>query len=373
MAFSSNIVTSPNQLRYPRGFVSINNQLVPWDYFQISNTRYAAASTFKVTVPVNTLPKGVTLANLVNDSPLVIQINAGNVSQTNPNDATPSDVPMLILGNADEIIYDPGKTLVTINGRDYISFFLDNKVTESFFEKTSSQIITQFATTRGLTPVVTQTNTQAGTYLSSEYNKLTSFITEWDLMTFLARQEGYDLFVYGKKLYFQPRETNTPYAIVITIPYYTTQGGIPSSNAMEIALSRNLRLAKDIIVNVKSWNPANKITYSKTATLRHTSGNSSAPAQVYSYVFPNLTPQQAQAKATSLLQQISEHEMKINLRMPGDNLVTEHNRISVSGTNTLLDQIYYVKNITREMSFGGGYAMSIEAKTTPFDTEVTNT
>lgn len=365
MSFSSNLLNTDDQLRTPRGFVSINNQLVTWESFELSNTRYSAAGTFKVVVPVNVLPKSLSLSDLVNDSPLVVQINAGNVSQTNPNDVTPSDLPMLIMGDADEIIFNPQNTSVTISGRDYISLFLDNKVKQSFLSQTSSDIVTQFATTRGLKPVVTSTTTQVGNYLKNQFNLLTSQITEWDLMTFLAREEGFDLYVIGKSIYFEPRSTSTPYAIVLTIPYYTTPGSISSSNVEEISLTRNLRLSKDIIVNVQSWNPANKISYSKTATLRHTAGSSSSPAQVYNYIFANLTPEQAQAKATSLLRQISEHEMKLTLKMPADGIVTAHSRISVTGTNTLLDQIYYVKNITREMRFDGGYNMAIEAKTTP--------
>lgn len=366
MALSSNNISSTNLLRHPRGFVSINNQLVQWERFELSNTRYSAAGTFKVVVPVSTLPKTLSLANLVNDSPLVVQINAGNVTQTNPEKATASDVPMLIMGDADEITYDPLRTTVTISGRDYISLFVDNKIKESFLSQTSSDIIKKLAGDRGLTPVVEQTTTQVGTYLQNQFNLLTSQITEWDLMTFLAREEGFDIYVVGKKLYFQQKTEEKPYAIVLTVPYFTTQGGIPSSNVVEMGLTRNLRLAKDIIVNVQSWNPTNKITYNKVATLRHTAGTTTSPAQVYNYVFANLTPDQAQAKANSLLKQISEHEMTINLRMPADELVTAHSRISVSGTNTLLDAVYYVKNVTREMDFDtSGYRMTIEAKTTP--------
>lgn len=373
MAFSTNKVASTSLLRHPRGFVTINNQLVHWERFELSNTRYAAAGTFKVVVPVSALPKTLTLANLVNDAPLTVQINAGDVSQTNPNDATPSDLPMLILGDADEITYDPLRTSVTISGRDYISLFVDNKIKESFLSQTSSQIITQLATARGITPVVTETTTQVGSYFVNQFNLLTSQITEWDLMTFLAREEGFDIYIVGKTLYFEPKSDVTPYAVVLTVPYFTTPGSIPSSNVEEMALTRNLRLAKDIIVNVKSWNPTNKISYNKTATLRHTAGTTSAPAQLYNYVFANLTPDQAQAKADGLLKQISEHEMTINLRMPGDSLVTANSRISISGTNTLLDAIYYVKNVTREMDFDGyGYRMTIEAKTTP-PYQVTNT
>lgn len=361
---------SQSILRSPRGFISINGIQVPWQSFEISNTRYSAASTFHVTLPSNALPITFPLNSFVNQAPLILQINAGIPSQVNANNATPSDVPMLILGDVDEVSYDPKATMITLLGRDYISRFIENKVlqqngTTSFTglpdgANTSSIIVTKIASNRGLIPIVTATTNPVGKYFQNQYTQLSSQITEWDLMTFLARQENYDIYASGLSLYFQPKTKNNPYNINISTPI----GEIPTSNTEDIIFTRNLRLAKDIKVIVTTYNIANKTSYTATASLKHTAKSTSSTSQpsVYMFTFPNLTTQQCQDKASALLQQISQHEMAINITMPGDSVVTSHSQIVVSGTNTLFDQTYFVKNVTRKMDFINGYTMTIDAK-----------
>ena len=376
-----------DQLRSPRGFVSINGQQVQWDKFEVSNTRYSAAGTFKVTIPVSSLPKSLSLNTLITTAPLTVQINAGIPTQSVPSNATPSDLPMLISGNADEVLYEPDKTMVTISGRDNVSLFLDNKLNQlnnpigpqiqSIFNfSKSSDIVKMIAQHRGLMATVTETSQPIGTYLpggsaSSVFSQLSSQITEWDLMVFLAREENYDLYVVGNTLFFQPRQNSNTYQITLTIPYFTTSGQIPTSNVMSIQLKRNLRLAKDLVVQVTSWNIHDKVPYTKIATLKHAGSTGSAPPLIYNYRFPNLSQDQCTQKAQSLLADISQHEFELNAKMPGSTLLTAHSTIAVKDTNSLYDQIYYVKNVTREMDFNGGFIMNIEAKTTPPSNTVT--
>jgi hypothetical protein len=316
---------------------------------------------------------------------LTVQINAGLPQQIVANNATPSDVPLIISGNADEVIYEPHHTSLIINGRDYISLFADNKVGQSNVTPIqspisitnilgmahSSDVITQLAIARGLTPVVTQTTNPLGKYFQTQYSMLNAQITEWDLMTYLARQEGYDIFVIGKNLFFQPKSSTLPYQITIAVPYYTTSSGLPISNVEEITFTRNYRLAKNIIVKVSSWNIKDKAEYNATATLIHTATIPS-DTQIYNYVFPNLSQDQCSQKALTILQDISQHEMTVNIRMPADNLLTAHSILAIKDTGTIFDQNYHVKSVMREMDFNSGFIMSIEAKfRTPATTKVT--
>ena len=379
MALSPNDPAPKNLLRAPRGFVSVNGIQIPWEKAEISNTRYSSAGTFRVTIPVSKLPKNMSLATLLNTSPLTIQINAGVPFQTVSANATPSDLPMLILGDADSISYEPHRTLVTITGRDYVSLFIENKVIHDagiipFENPTSAQIITNLANLRGLEAVVSDTEQGTiGTYLQTAYQLITTQITEWDLMTFIAREENFDLYVIGKKLYFQASQASEPYIITLTTPYYSTAGGISTSNAENITLTRNLRLLKDIIVTVTSWDVKEKINNEATATLVKNAGNVKSPPQTYNYTFPNLTPDQCQQKADSLLKQISAHEMNVTVRMPADQLITANSILQIKNTNTAMDQTYFVKNVTRELDFTGGFIMQIDANNkTPFTTTENN-
>ena len=372
---SINNPTPVSIARNPQGFILINNESVPWESFEVSNARYASAGTFRVVVPVNSLPKAFPFPKLMTTSPLLLQINAGIPAQNNTNVSTTSSLPLIILGYVDEIKYQPHTTSVIISGRDYIAKFMENKIgqsnvtpsatlpidLETILSSTSSNVVKQLATTRGLTPIVTATTATIGKYFQNQPAMLNSQTTEWDLITFLARQEGFDVFVIGTDLYFQPKSNSSPYQITISVPYYTSTNGLPITNVEEITFTRNYRLAKNIIVTVTSWNVQDKTTYQATATLLHTE-TVPKDTQVYNYTIPNLTQAQCTQKATNLLQDISQHEMAIMFRMPADNLLKVTSMISVKDTNSIFDQSYYVKNITREMTVGGGFIMTVEAK-----------
>lgn len=376
MSFTQGVNSAPqDSLRRPVGFLTINGILVPWETMEVSNTRYYAAGTFRVTLPVSSLPKSLPLATLISANTLTVQINAG--TPTTLNGISPSDLPLLIFGNVDNIALEPSKTLLTISGRDYTSFFLDNKLGQLgnsigaqissilSFSK-SSDIITLIAKNRGLTPLVVPTTNPIGIYQQQQYNLLSNQITEWDLMAKLAAQENYDLFVVGKTLLFQPTGVFiAPYNITLTIPFYTTPGGIVSSNSIDINVQRNYKLSKNVIVNVQSWNANQKSSYQSTATLSHNGqGTGDETPVFYNYRIPNLTPAQCEQQAKSLLTQISGHEMTLTARLPGDELLTAQSVIQFKNTNTIFDQVYFVKNVTRELN-QQSYIMSVEATTTP--------
>ncbi|VVC75985.1 hypothetical protein AQUSIP_12860 [Aquicella siphonis] len=384
---SANIGNTNNKVRTPRGFVSINGTQVFWKRATINNTRYAAASTFSVTIPISTLPKNMPLATLLTTGKITVQINAGNSTATNPNTVTASDLPMLILGDADDIAYDPKQSLITLTGRDYVSYFIENKINNNLFNTagtgidirgilslgvdgvqspSSSEIISKIATARNLTPFVTRTATPFGAYLNNpqnQYTMLSTNSTEWDLMTFLAREEGFDLFVLGNNLYFQPKDESNPYRIVMDTPFFSTPGEIPNSNVTEIQFKRNMRLSKDIIVNVYTYDVYKNKQLLSTATLSHNNVTDDGVGDaVYNFVFPSLTQAQANNKARQLLLDISQHEMEIDFTMPADEIITAHSVISVIGTNTAFDQNYYVNNIMRELDYQTGYLMTVNAK-----------
>jgi hypothetical protein len=367
--------------RFPRGFVSINGTQVYWKDFTVTNTRYGSADTYTVNIPVSSLPKSLPLPTLISTSPVTVQIKAGIVNLTNPNNATASDVPLIVLGDADSITYDPKKATVTISGRDYISRFIENKIAPPIVgtspaasinlpsiiqtNPTSSFLVSYIATNRQLTPNVATTTNPIGYYLNNPQNlfsMLNNNITEWDLMCYLARQESFDIYIIGTVLYFQPSSDDTPYKINITTPFYSNPGEIPQSNLIDIQLKRNMRLAKNIIVNIYSRDVFNNTTIQSSASLVHSDeAASTGQATVYNYVFPNINQAQANTKAQNLLLDISQHEMNIQFKIPADPNITPHSVIAVVGTNSIYDQNYYVKSVTTEMAANSGFNMTVTA------------
>ena len=89
---------------------------------------------------------------------------------------------------------------------------------------------------------------------------------------------------------------------------------------------------------------------------------SNDPPQEYVYNIPNLTAEQAQAKAQAILEELSRHEMNIYAELPGDVLLTGQNLIKVEGTGTAFDQTYYPSSIVRRYSVHEGFHMTLTAK-----------
>lgn len=143
----------------------------------------------------------------------------------------------------------------------------------------------------------------------------------------------------------------------------------PVFNGMTLTLRRNLTVAKDVRVTVRSWNQKQKKGFTVTANrvkVKNQTTNrvarSNLPAQQYSFFFPNLTPDEAQKKANQLLKDISEHEMNLQTSMPGDPAISQATVLRLEGTGTAFDQQYYPASVQHSYSEGGGYRTSITAK-----------
>ena len=368
LGLSLNSLISESLARQPNGAVTVNGLYVPWESFEVDSNNYYEADTFRIDIPSGSLPATVTPSYFSSTPAVLIQIFAGFP----PFPALFSSLGLdsLIVGQVDDITYDPVKTLITLSGRDLTAKFIDNKTTEKFQNLTSSQIASLLANRRGLTPVVTATTTKVGKYYQIDNARLTDQKSEWDLLNYLAHEENFDVFVQGQSLYFQPKVSETattPYVIYFNEPFISS--GAPVGNFVELELGRNLTLAKDIIVKVRSWNQKQKKGFVKTATATHNKNTVLAgaaqpigDAQTYSYVYPNLTPQQALQKAQNLLAELSKHEMRASIVLPGNNLIKAQNIIKLTGTGTNWDQNYYADSVVRTMSITEGYNMRIEAK-----------
>ncbi len=115
----------------------------------------------------------------------------------------------LVQGAVDSVSIDPALGLVHLDGRDLTAALIETRTRETFANRTSSEIASILAERHSLTPRVSPTTTPVGRYYQSEHDRITldqfsHATTEWDLLVFLARQEGFDVFVQGQTLCFQP-------------------------------------------------------------------------------------------------------------------------------------------------------------------------
>jgi phage protein D len=347
-------------VRQPRCKVTVNGTLLTGVMeVEVTNASHFTADTFRVVAATSTLPASLNPAYWGLSVGDVVQISVGFADATgNIGSATP-----LIIGQVDNVEYDPIKRTLVLTGRDLSAPFIDSRTSEKFQNLTSSQIATQLAQRHGLaTTGIQATTTKAGTYYNIDHVMLTQEQTEWDLLIYLAQDEGFDVWVSGNALNFQPSPVTTaaPYKIICPPP----SGGKNSSGAMDINLTRAETLAQDVIVKVRSWNQKQQqgFTVQSHRSQAFKSQRSGGKAQTYVFRRPNLSQAQAQQLADSLAEDITRHERVLTARLPGDNTLTTRCMIQLTGTGTAWDQQYYPDTVTRTLSFEGGYHMEVRAK-----------
>ncbi len=276
----------------------------------------------------------------------------------------------LLKGTVDTVDADPLRFTLQLTGRDYTAAFIEASTQESFQNQTSSDIATSLAGRHGLSASVTATTTPVGRYYEIEHDSITlnqfsRATSEWDLLCFLARQEGFDLYVEGATLYFQPPSGPA-----------VTPVSLRPLDCEDLSLHRSLTLARDIEVTVKSWNSRQQNAFTQTARVKRgaAAGVARGPSvqpQRYIIVRPNLSPDQALQLAQTLLADISQHERVVTITMPGELAITPRTPIALAGTGTDFDQTYSIAEIERAVSFERGFTQRIRARNTTPAAETT--
>lgn len=350
--------------RAPRAIVKVAGVIVPaWIRWNVDNNTLYQADTFRVQFAANALPAETDAAWFADQSEAFVEIFAGFPADT--INFSETDLDSLIYGRVDDIDYDPVATTITLTGRDLTAAFIDSKISAQYQNLTSSQIAAKLAEAHGLTPVVTETKTKAGNIYAYDHVRQMDQRSEWDLLTFLADQEGFIVYVKGMELHFEPHPGDAEDAYELR--WEVNENGLPSANVQDLTLSRSLTVAKGITVVVRSWNAkqAKGFTAYYPSKGKTTQAGKASPfgnQQVYSIVRGGLTQEEATQLAQKTHREITQHEMKLRARLPADHDITTTARVRLTGTGTKFDQDYYVEAISRAMSVDEGYSMTLSAK-----------
>jgi len=357
-----------NEARQPRGLVRVNGIFIPsWMDFEVDSNNHYAADTFRVRFPISVLPLDYDVTWFSAQTRLEVELFAG--FPANPDNFQINELDSLILGRVDDVSLDMSSATLELTGRDLTAELIDAKTTEKFQNKKSSEIAQILAARHNLNAVVVPTGTPAGKFYEIDHAQMNSERSEWDLLSGLANVEDRMVYVRGRTLYFvpKPQPTDPPYYLDWFYPDKTH--GYSEFTGKTLSFSRNLTLAKDIIVTVRSWNAKNKKGFSKTAKATHNkntvlagAAQPTGDAQTYQYNIPGLTPEQALQEAQRRLKQLSQHELKMTASMPADNVLDITRVIKVRGTETAFDTVYFPDSIVRTMSIQDGYTMTVSAK-----------
>ena len=261
----------------------------------------------------------------------------------------------LIIGNADSLDVDPVRQTATLHGRDLTALLISAQTAETFENQTASQIATTLAARHGLTPAVAATTDIVGRYFQTGRTRTTlaqhaSMTSEWDVMTWLAEREGFDVWIDGTTLYFQPGVSGAAAA-------WITPG-----DCMSIRLQRALDLAAGSTVVVQSWDSRQGTAITGSAT----NGVAGSGGSTFTTVKPNLSFSDANSLAQRTLAQLSTHETEIELEMPGELTLMARTIVGLSQTGTDFDGTYQIMEMDRRICFERGFTQTAVARSLPW-------
>jgi phage protein D len=338
----------PGDLRQPRLRVLANNTELPGVVAaEITSNNHYAADRFRLTLQTGAHEA----AAWADTDSVLLDIQLALDGQTYTS---------VIQGEVDQLHLNPITGCLNLDGRDLTARLLEARTQETFTNQTSSDIAATLAARRGLSVDLEPTKTPVGAYWQLEHDRITldSFsraTTEWDLLVTLAAHEGFNVWVTGTILHFRPEKADQ-----INPPEITP------SDVLSLELERALTLAHDIEVTVKSWNSRQAHAFTQTARATRSGGKGGgggkAKTQRYVYVVPNLTPDNALKLAQSRLAELSRHERVISAEMPGELDLVPRQQIQLTGTNTALDQTYWIDEITRRIDFHHGFTQHLRAR-----------
>jgi len=366
----SYLIAAPRQssARRPRGIVKINGTPVSFLSATVENKSHFSADTWRVKLEAWGQPEGFGMAYWADATDVQVEILFGDLADGDDVSAAPTNVTSVILGQVDDVEINPldGDSLI-ISGRDLTARLIDTRTTSKYPDHIASWIVTTIAQKFGLaTNEITPTTKVVGQYYNGAYAQLARSIPAWDLLVFLAQQEGFDCYVHGSTLYFGPPQADTD----TTPTIITVSGGMGDgiqSNVARLKLRRSLTLAQNISVTVLShntWSGTLRGVATRIGKKPATSSASQAAERVQPYVvsIPGLSQAEADRTANAILLDITKFERTFEATMQGDPLLTVRRRAVIQGTQTSFDQSYYIQQISRTLDFEGGFAMSVIGK-----------
>lgn len=343
-----------------------------WTFFEIENNSFFSADSFRITFVASSLPSDRDANWFTTQTDMYIELLAG--FPADPNAYTAAELTSWILGQVDQVDFNPVTGVIEVSGRDLTRVFIDAKTSQKWVNLTSSQIAQQLAASHGLSSKVTRTTTKAGKFYEIDHTSMPDARSEWDVLCYLASNEGFIVYVRGTTLYFGPGPAAdaTPYQLI----WIPGQGGWPpSANFENLVCSRALTVSRGIQVVIRSFNHRQQKGFTaqypaKSKTIQAGKSTTFGGTQLYSRVIPNLTHEQALQAAQALYKQLVKQEMKITVDLPGDVDLDMTSVVTLSGTGTAFDQTYYPDAVTRSMNFDGGFVMHMSAKNHSPESEV---
>lgn len=258
----------------------------------------------------------------------------------------------LFTGKVSEVRFDYLDRKITIRGHDDSLSLHDNKSSDKFINRKTTDIVREFAGRVGLPTNIVADGVNAGKQLEQDYVKLVPNLSYAQVISKLAEIDGARWWVDQNGVFNYVPFNNPSGTYSVTI----NQDSEPiSSDALLFTIVRNVQAGKTIEATVKSWHPKKKQVFEYQSTVAGQGGTIK-----YSYHIPTLTQTDVTNRARSRAMEKAIHELTINVQVVGDTSIHAGMGLSIHGTS-YFDQTYDMDEVTH--SFGmRGYLTQIVAR-----------
>lgn len=267
---------------------------------------------------------------------------------------------MIFDGLADDIAVDPINGTARLIGRDYSSVLINSTYQSSFCNQTASEIANSIASRHGFISNITSTTTMVGSYQCDGYNQVllnahSQITSEWNLLKYLSRTEGFELFVDGTTLVFGPADA---------LPRTTLSIG--SADVIALTFHLVCPTSAQTILTAKSWNSwlGQAVTYTDDRSFDPSAPGlptlNADPGTEIAMIRPNLTPQGAEQLVNQRLDALNEQATTVQITMPGELALMPGDLLAVASGNNVFDGNYIVKSVRRQFSSAGGFVQHVQ-------------
>ena len=336
-------------VRKPRVLISAGGASVAPLECSVTTTTHKRGDTFSAKLALDA-PGGLDEHFWADTSPIPVTVTA-------TNDAASGGFATLFVGEVDTAEIDFDQRTVHISGRDKTAKLLETKTTEKWQNHTTSEIVNDIAGRVGLSADIQVADAdKVGLIFKDDYNRISDQDVLYNVLVRLAQREGNAVFVKKDRLVFKPADQLGGGSFTIQYVAPTPQS-YAQGNFTTLKASRNLASAKNVKVNVKSWQH-------KQEKVIESEYQSSGPGGdlEYTYRAPNMTKQQADKIAKSRHDEVVGRERNLSVDAPGDVTIDPEMLLTLSGTGTGFDQDYIISQIEHRFSQHEGYRMSISTR-----------
>lgn len=348
-----------DRIRKPRFEVLINDLPTTSGLdIEVANTRRFKASSFRIEADPRQLAED--LGSSWSTGALSVQIKV-SMGAVRGSSSTAQGI-TLINGMVDSVDYEPSRPRLVLSGRDRSASLIDQPLSSSYLNRTSSEIVTELASGAGLSVDVDPTARLIGQYYQIQHNKnsLSTFsrhASSWDLIVELAQLEGFDLWCSNGTLHFKSRSDKATADTVIQFDAGTKRYTSPSLNVMSLVVHRHSFPDNVPQVRVSSWN-----SKQKTVVRAYYPSVMGDYPLIYGITKPNLLLEEAQCIAKETYRQIVGQQRTITSVMAGELGLTARSVIQLTGLGSGWDGLYEVDRLDRRLSFEGGFSQQVTAR-----------